>query len=106
MYDVKEKDWKILRKKIIVWQENYMQKLNDEYIEILQRDNVASKNFWDLEKRIFKDKRSIGVVIDMRRSMMVENLLELLRDKIITFDDLDEFSDELKDVLKSITDRW
>lgn len=106
MYDVKEKDWKILRKKIIIWQENYMQKLNDEYIEILQRDNVASKNFWDLEKRIFKDKRSIGVVIDMRRSMMVENLLELLRDKIITFDDLDEFSDELKDVLKSITDRW
>ena len=30
MYDVNEKDWKILRKKIIIWQENYMQKLNNE----------------------------------------------------------------------------
>lgn len=40
MYDVNEKDWKILRKKIIIWQENYMQKLNNEYIELLQRDNT------------------------------------------------------------------
>lgn len=37
MYEVKEKDWKIFRKKIIVWQENYMRKLNNEYIELLQR---------------------------------------------------------------------
>lgn len=28
MYDVNEKDWKILRKKVPVWQENYMEKLN------------------------------------------------------------------------------
>ena len=70
MFDVKERDWKIFRKKIIIWQENYMQKLNNEYIEILKRDNDASKNFWDLERRIYKDKRSIGVAIDMRRSKM------------------------------------
>ena len=83
-----------------------MQKLNTEYIEILKRFNCASKNFWDLEKRIFKDKRSIGVAIDMRRSMMVQNILYLLRDNIIAFHDLDEFSDELKDEIKFIIDRW
>ena len=32
MYEIKESDWKIFRKKIISWQENYMQKLNQEYI--------------------------------------------------------------------------
>ena len=96
MYDVKEKDWKIFRKKIIMWQENYMQKLNNEYIKLLQRENVPSKNFWDLEKRIFKDKRSVGVVIsNMRRSTMIQNILELLRDDIIQFDDLNDFSEEL-----------
>lgn len=106
MYDVKEKDWKILRKKIIVWQENYMKKLNNEYIKLLQRDNAASRNFWDLEKRIFEDKRSIGVVIDMRRSMMIQNILALLSENVITLNDLDEFSDELKNEIKFIISRW
>lgn len=106
MYDVKERDWKIFRKKIIIWQENYMQKLNNEYIEILQRDNEASKNFWDLEKRIYKDKRSVGVVIDMRRSTMHENIWALLKDDIITFDDLNDFSEELKSDIKYMIDRW
>ena len=96
MYEVTEKDWKIFRKKIIMWQENYMQKLNNEYIKLLQRDNVPSKNFRDLEKRIIKDKWSVGVVINMRRSTMIQNILELLRDDIIQFDDLNDFSEELK----------
>lgn len=106
MYDVKEKDWKIFRKKIIMWQENYMQKLNNEYIKLLQRENVPSKNFWDLEKRIFKDKRSVGVVIsNMRRSTMIQNILELLRDDIIQFDDLNDFSEELKNEIKLMINR-
>lgn len=106
MYEVTEKDWKIFRKKIIMWQENYMQKLNNEYIKLLQRDNVPSKNFWDLEKRIIKDKRSVGVVINMRRSTMIQNILELLRDDIIQFDDLNDFSEELKNEIKLMIDRW
>lgn len=107
MYKVTEKDWKIFRKKIIMWQENYMQKLNNEYIKLLQRENVPSKNFWDLEKRIFKDKRSVGVVIsNMRRSTMIQNILELLRDDIIQFDDLNDFSEELKNEIKFMINRW
>lgn len=106
MYEVKEKDWKIFRKKIIMWQENYMQKLNNEYIKLLQRENVPSMNFWDLEKRIFKDKRSVGVVINMRRSTMIQNILELLRDDIIQFDDLNDFSEELKNEIKLMINRW
>lgn len=106
MYEVTEKDWKIFRKKIIMWQENYMQKLNNEYIKLLQRENVPSKNFWDLEKRIIKDKRSVGVVINMRRSTMIQNILELLRDDIIQFDDLNDFSEELKNEIKLMIDRW
>ena len=70
MYNVKESDWKIFRKKIIGWQEGHMKKLNEEYIELLQRDENPAKNFWDLEKRIWNDKKSVGVAIDMRRSMI------------------------------------
>ena len=54
MYEVKESDWKIFRKRVPQWQEDYMKKLNKEYIEILSRDGSAAKNFWDLENRVFK----------------------------------------------------
>ena len=41
---------------------------------------MLQKNFWDLERRIYKDKRSVGVAIDMRRSKMHENIWALLKD--------------------------
>ena len=99
---IKESDWKIFRKKIIGWQENYMQKLNKEYIEILQRDENPAKNFWDLENRIFHDKKSVGVVIDMRRSMMFNNILSLLNEEIIQLDDLNDFSEEFQNGTKDV----
>lgn len=59
MYEVNEKDWKILRKKVPVWQENYMEKLNKEYIQLLQRNEQASTNFWDLEKEFLKTEEGL-----------------------------------------------
>jgi hypothetical protein len=32
------------------WQENYMRKLNQEYIKLLSRNQLASTNFWTLNK--------------------------------------------------------
>ena len=105
MYEVKESDWKIFRKRVPQWQEDYMKKLNKEYIEILSRDGSAAQNFWDLENRVFKDKRSVGVVIDMRRSRMFINILDLLEDHVINLEDLDEFSEELREAVTKITKR-
>lgn len=99
-----EQDWKLFRKKIIVWQENYMDNLNKEYIAILSRDKNPSDNFWELEKRIRKDKNRIGVTIDMRRSVMIMNILTLLKDGVITMDDLNDFSDLLKETIKIYKD--
>ena len=46
IYELNEKIGKILEK-VPVWQENYVAKLNQEYIELLQRN--PSKNFWNAE---------------------------------------------------------
>lgn len=40
-----------------------MQKLNKEYIEILQRDENPAKNFWVLENRIFHDKKVLVLLL-------------------------------------------
>ena len=100
MYQVKEQDWKLFRKKLPLWQEAYMDKLNQEYIRILSGESLASEKFWELEKRIRMDKKSVGIVADMRRSQMYSNLLSLLVNEIIREDDLDGFSEELSETIK------
>ena len=60
--EISKSDWKFYREKIGVWQESYMEKLNNEYIYLLSAtDKKASDKFWALEKRIKNDRRHPGV---------------------------------------------
>ena len=79
-----------------------MNKLNQEYVCLLSGEGLASDKFWELEKRIRTDKRSVGVAADMRRSQMCSNLLSLLVNEIIREDDLDGFSEELSETIKNV----
>ena len=103
---ISERDWKIFRKKIPDWQERYMERLAVEYIALLQSEKIASAKFWELEKRIKQDKKSPGVLIDMRRSTAIENILSLVLDEVISLDELDEFSDELQEAIYFMVERW
>lgn len=105
-YEVTKHDWKLFREKVPGWQEAYMEKLVEEYIELLSGDRAASDKFWSLEKRIREDKRRKGVIMDMRRSTMIHNLLSLLQEGAITLDDLDGFSDEVTERVRFVTERW
>ena len=103
---ISERDWKIFRKKIPNWQECYMERLVAEYIALLQTDKSASGKFWELEKRIKQDKKSPGVIIDMRRSTAINNIVNLILDEVISLADLEDFSDDLKEAVKYITEKW
>jgi hypothetical protein len=101
-----EKDWKLFRSKIGKWQSDYIDKLEKEYIELLSQDRNAGEKFWELEKRIKTDKKKVGVVADMRRSMLMENILSLVLEGAVEIEDLDEFSDDLKDTIRSICRKY
>lgn len=103
---ISERDWKIFRKKIPNWQECYMERLAVEYIALLQTDKSASAKFWELEKRIKQDKKSPGVIIGMRRSTAINNIICLVLDEVISLDDLEEFSDDLQEAVKYMVDKW
>lgn len=104
---VNEKDWKLFRSRLPGWQEAYMDKLLQEYAEILNGDRLASDKFWALDERIRHDKRNPGVLItEMSRSKMRTDLLRLLDCEVITADDLDGFSDELREDLCRIVRSW
>lgn len=46
---IQEQDWKLFRDKLPLWQENYIGRLNGEYIAILQKPANASENFLSLK---------------------------------------------------------
>ena len=54
--EVSKRDWKLYRKKC-KWQELYMEKLIASYVEYLNREEPASHKFWELEKRIKRDRK-------------------------------------------------
>ena len=99
MQEINEIDWKLFRNRLPNWQETYMGKLIDDYQRILSDTTAASRRFWKLEQRIRQDKRRPGVQLEMRRSTMMQYLAALLREKVITSEDLDGFSDELRNTL-------
>lgn len=94
-----EKDWQLFRNKRIEWQEAYMDRLNKEYIKLLTSDADPSEKFWTLEKRIREDKKDAGVQMDMSRSQLLGNIMSLLDEGAIVYDDLEEFSDQLKETI-------
>ncbi len=99
--EITKKDWELFQEKLGAWQENYMQKLELEYVNLLcDTSKRPSKKFWELHDKIKEDKKSFGVQVGMRKSETVYVIKMLIADNVITIDDLEEFSDELKEELK------
>ncbi len=106
MMEISKSDWKKCREKISVWQEYYMERLVEEYITFLRSDQSASDKFWELERRIKQDKKCPGVLIEMRKLSAIYDIARLIGDEVISLDDLEEFSDDLKEVVKFLIERW
>lgn len=99
MYEFKESDWKLFRKKLPDWQERFMARLCGEYVDLLRSDALASTRFWQLEKRIRRDRRKTGVIVEVSRSRMLMDIDNLFGEGAISLSDLDGFSEELRNTL-------
>jgi hypothetical protein len=101
--DISKKDWKLFRERLSGWQEKYMEGLVKEYANFLNDDTKpASEKFWELEKRMKEDKHHPGVIMEMRKSEVIWDIVRLIRLKVIAYDDLSEFSGELRQEVKRI----
>lgn len=104
--EISKKDWKLFREKLPVWQENYMSRLIEEYMILLRDENKeASDKFWELEKKIKDDRRHPGVILNIRKSEVLYDIIRLIRLEVITCDDLDDFSADLQQAVKLILAR-
>ena len=103
--EISKADWKLYRERVSDWQEHYMEQLTKEYVELLTSPGNASDHFWELEKRIKQDKKHPGVLIELRKSTALWDIAYFVRDKVITMNELEGFSEELIDAVKLILSR-
>ena len=82
-----------------------MGRLCDEYIKLLSGDADPSEKFWQLDKRIRSDKRNPGVQIEMTRTNFIYNIITLINNDVISIEDLEDFSDELKETVNAFLER-
>ena len=54
-----------------------MGRLIQEYTQLLAGDGLGSDKFWELEKRIRMDRKSVGVVADMQRRQESKRFLPI-----------------------------
>lgn len=106
MMEISKADWKLFRERVSGWQEHYMDQLEKEYVELLTSPKKASERFWTLEKKIKQDKKHPGVLIELRKSTAIWDIAFFVKDKVITMEDLDGFSEELIDAVKLILRRY
>lgn len=105
-YKTNEKDWKLFKNKLPNWQERYIEAIINEYQNLLNENIPASRKFWELDKLMKKDKKKSGVIVyNLSRSNMINEILELLKEKAISMDDLNDFSSELKNYIKLIQNK-
>lgn len=98
--EVSKQDWKLFRERLPGWQEAYMERLCREYIELLRQDEPASSRFWGLHDRIKEDRRLPGVRMTLNKRNLPYDLQRLIYDEVITMDDLDGFSQELRETVQ------
>ena len=103
--EVSKADWKLYRSRIGEWQEAYMEKLIQEYVQLLSTEEKASDKFWMLEKRIKQDRKHPGVLIEMNKENMIFDIVSLINLGVITMENLDGFSDELKERVEFLISR-
>ena len=105
MVEISKADWKLYQERVGEWQEHYMEKLVKQYIKLLSSPGNASDHFWELEKRIKRDRKHPGVIIELCKSEAIWDIVMLVQKKVIKIEDLEGFSEDLIEAVKLILSR-
>lgn len=103
--EVSKSDWKLFRERVVDWQEAYMERLVNEYMDLLDGAENASDKFWKLEERIKKDKKHPGVMLELSKGNMIFDIVALINSDVIITADLADFSAELKESVDYLLSR-
>jgi hypothetical protein len=94
-----EKDWKAFRKLAPILRERYLRGRIEELAAILaDGDRSPTERFWDLEEQVGEIATALRACLDGHsRSRMRQFIIQMLAVGMMTCEDLDAFSEELRE---------
>ena len=100
----KESDWKKFKNSLDKWREGYLKRKNDEIRAILEDNNLnETEKFWDIVAFQKNESKILQNCLDsFSRSNMSLHMALMKKYKMICKEDIEEFSEELQEYLKSI----
>ena len=100
----KESDWKKFRNSLDKWRELYLKRKNEEIRTIIEDNNLdETEKFWNIVDFQKKESKILRDCLDgFSRSNMVLHMALMKKYKMIGEEDIEEFSEELQELLKNI----
>ena len=101
-----ESDWKKFRALVPELRERYLRGRNAELIAILRNESLTpTEQFWNANERMDEVGTILRSCLDgHKRSTMVNSLMLMYRYQMITDQDLDGFSVEVRERLESLSE--
>ncbi len=99
-----ESDWKKYSSMTKALRERYLEEKNRKFAGALTGDGkTATDRFWDTLEEMKKEAKVLRRCLDPHsRSHMSENMLQMLLSGMLKEEELEEFSPELRESLKSL----
>ena len=101
--EISKADWKLFQDRLRLWQENYMERLIEEYVTMLQGPENASSKFWQLDRKLKSDRLNPGVSLVLDKQEVINDLVNMIKIGVITLDELEGFSEGLIHEVKRLT---
>ena len=100
--EISKADWKLFQDRLRLWQENYMERLIEEYVKMLQGPENASSKFWQLDRKLKSDRLNPGVSLVLDKQEVINDIASMVKIGVITIADLEGFSEELVNEVKRL----
>lgn len=100
----RESDWKRLRNSLDQWRERYLKRKNGEIRAILEnKDLTETERFWNIVEFQKTESKMLRNCLDGHsRSNMALHMALMKKYEMIYQEDIEEFSEELQEVLKGM----
>ena len=102
MADPAKADWTLFQSLLPQWQERFMSRLCDKYAAVLTGPYRGSEAFWEVKRLIRQDMKRIGAMGGVEQSEVACIIADLLREQVITAEDLADFSNEVKGTVNNL----
>jgi hypothetical protein len=102
--DIKESDWKVFRKVRELALERYCQRVIKEVRQVIDNDrNSYHERYLELWKLLNHRDKTLGIAFDdPRRSQALIQIANIEAENLLTEDELNQFSDELREQIEEI----